>query len=98
MADQTTPVSFRLDAHYLERLKQEASKYGMSTGEFARRLVLDVLERSEEQRTADEIVGLRRDVVELRVDIAVAVTALLVHAGKVSHEEAEAWVRETLRP
>jgi hypothetical protein len=98
MSTPTTPVSFRLDAHYLDRLKEEAAKYGMSPGEFARRLVLDALERSEEQRTADEIVELRREVGHLRVDVALAVTAILVGAGKVSPEDARAWVKENLRP
>ncbi len=97
MQSQTRPVSFRLDAHYLERLKKQASKFGMSPGEYTRRLVLDTLEESDRRRLDEGVNALQKELGQLRSDLANAVLALLVGAGKVGKEEARAWVQANLR-
>lgn len=53
------PVSFRLDESYGQRLREEAERYGMSTGEYARRLVLDALEDTERHQLREAIRELR---------------------------------------
>lgn len=97
MAAATRPVSFRLDEQYLERLKKEAAKYGMSAGDFARRLVIDTLEDTERRKVHDELRDVKRQIAELRDDVATAALALLVGAGKTEKEEAREWVQAHLR-
>lgn len=97
MASGTTPVSFRLDEQYLDRLKKESSKYGMSAGDYARRVVLDALEDTEQRKVQDELRDVKRELAELRDDIATAVFALLVGAGKIEKGEARDWVSANLK-
>jgi hypothetical protein len=97
MPSGTRPVSFRLDEQYLERLKKEAARYGISAGDYARRIVLDTLEDTERHKTQDELRELKRQIAELRNDVATAVMALLVGAGKVDMDEARAWVSANLK-
>jgi len=97
MASVTKPISFRLDEHYIERLKKEADRYGMSPGDYARRLVLDALENVEEKRVEDSLQAIKREIGELRTDFATSVLALLIGAGQLDHEDAKDWVRENLK-
>lgn len=131
MGAYPNPVSFRLDDQYARRLQEEAAKYEQSSGEFARRLVLDALEDTERQRLRDalqtlqeevanlrtatgpppregsppagetpelraEVTALREELGDLRLDLAAAVTALLVGAGRVGKEDAQVWVKQNL--
>lgn len=97
MGSESRPVSFRLDKHHLERLKEEAEKYGLSPGEYARRLVLDQLEQTSRRELEEGLSEVKREVSALRVDVAAAVRALLVGAGKVSKEDAHEWVMTNLK-
>lgn len=97
MSSTTKPVSFRLDEQYLERLKKEAAKYGMSAGDYARRLVINTLEDSERRKVQDELRDVKREITELRGDLATSVLALLVGAGQIEKSEARDWVRENLK-
>lgn len=97
MSSETKPISFRLDAHYLEHLKREAAQYGMSAGDYARRMVIDTLEDVERKKTQDQMRDLKREIVDLRADVATTALALLVGAGKIGKDEAQMWVRENLK-
>lgn len=97
MPSGTKPVSFRLDEHYLERLKSVAAKYGMSPGDYARRIVLDSLENTENRKVLDELRSMKHGISELRGDVVTATLALLVGAGKVNMEEAREWVSKNLK-
>ena len=97
MSSGTKPISFRLNENYLEHLKREAAKYGMSAGDYARRMVIDTLEDGERKKTQDQMRELKREIAELRDDVATTALALLVGAGKVGKDEAQIWVRENLK-
>lgn len=90
-------MSFRLDEQYLERLKREAARYGMSAGDYARRLVLDALEDSARRKVEDDLREVKREIAELRTDLATSVLALLVGAGEVEQGEAREWVQANLK-
>lgn len=53
-------VGFRLDPSYVERLKSEGAKRGMSVGEYARSLVVRGLEDTGAQELAEELKALRK--------------------------------------
>lgn len=95
---QTRPISFRLDDHYLAVLTKQASRFGMSPGEYARRLVLDALEETDHRRLEEGMGALEREVAQLRAELANSVMALLVGAGKVDKDEARDWVQANLKP
>lgn len=58
-------VGFRLDPSYVERLKCEGAKRGMSAGEYARRLVVRSLEDDGEERLQGELRALRENLAEM---------------------------------
>ncbi len=60
MKTYPNPVSFRLDETYSERLHKAAQKYRMSSGEYARRLVLDGLEDAAGQDLRSQVGHLER--------------------------------------
>lgn len=97
MSTGTRPVSFRLDEQYLERLKKEAAKYGMSTGDYARRIVIDTLEDTDKRRMEDAMREVKREIGDLRTDLATSVVALLIGAGHVENNEAREWVQTNLK-
>ena len=59
--------------------------------------VIDTLEVVERKKTQDQMRELRREIVELRADVATTALALLVGAGKVGKDEAQTWVCENLK-
>lgn len=96
MNDRTQTVSFRLPTVFANQLTQRGAEQHMSPGEFARRIVLDALGDTSGQQTREELAELREGLERIREDLATAAAALLVNAGKVSADEAQTWVRETL--
>ena len=93
MKPASESVSFRVSPELSKRLEAEATKHGMSRGEYARRLMIDALEDTEREHLRHELAELRGEVGKLREDVATAVMALLTRAGPVSVEEAKAWVK-----
>ena len=95
------PVSFRLAPYYLKRLVEGGKPYGMSAGEYARRIVIEALEDTERLRLRDEVSALRAELERVRSDLATAVEALLVASSnpeiRVDREEAREWVTANLR-
>ncbi|MCX6378981.1 MAG: hypothetical protein NT023_05810 [Armatimonadetes bacterium] len=131
MASYPNPINFRLNEQQSQRLREEAQKYEQSSGEYARRVVLDSLEDTERKRLRDalqmfqeeigrlrsdieamqpegtnsimevrglraEVVALRSELGDLRKDLATAVRALLVGAGRVSKDDAQTWTTKNL--
>lgn len=75
-------IGFRLDPSYVQRLEAEGAKTGMSTGEFARHLVIKGLESSDARESAMQIQALRSNLGEMFY-------LILVQKLGASEEEAE---------
>jgi len=82
-------VAFRLDNYYLRVLRSEADRLGLSTGEFARTLVIRALEQEQ-----DHI--LRREVRRMREALGATFYALLTMKLGTSPAEARRIVNDTI--
>jgi len=88
-------ITFRLEAELCRPLVQRAVALGVSPHELARHYVLAVLQEPAERTALLQALGhLGEQVTGSREDIALAVEALLASAGKVTAEEARAYVLE----
>ncbi len=94
MKPQSESVSFRVSAELGKRLEAQAAQCGMSRGEYARRLMIEVLDDAERERVRHEISELRELVGKLREDLATAVVALLARGDPMPKEQAMAWVKQ----
>lgn len=102
-ADRTTPIAFRLSDDKQRRLNALASAEGLSSGEYARELVLTKID--EQEIINQEVQQLRTEFQTFRSDFALAVEALLVAASNkhpLTAEQARQWVGRpnppTLKP
>jgi hypothetical protein len=90
-------IGFRLDKEADELFREKASCVGLSAGEFAKKLALACIRESDElPRLREKLLEVEANVAELRVDLRTAVTALLVHAGKLQLDKANSWVEANL--
>lgn len=96
MPAESKPIIFRLSTTFADQLAQEAAKRKLSPNRYARQVVVDALNQTEATKGRQELAELRATVEGLREDLATAVTALLVRAGKAGVEEAKEWVKKTL--
>ena len=91
-------IGFRLDEARHQSLVRRAAELGVSCHELARYHVVQLLSEAEDRAVLRaDVIALQTEVAELRVDLAFAVEALLVSAGKVAPDEARAWVKENLK-
>jgi plasmid stability protein len=87
-----------LDEDTYRALDARAAKAGLSVHEQARHCVLEVLQEKEDRAALREaFLHLQGLIKTLREDVATATKALLMSAGKVSPQEAHAWVTENFR-
>jgi hypothetical protein len=89
-------LSLRLPASVDAKLAEKAELVGMTRGVYARLLIIEALTDTDGVRLHDEIGTVRRKVELLQRNLEVALTALLVDAGKADLKEAEGFVRERL--
>lgn len=92
-------VSFGLPPAAYQELVEEAAKYGMGVGEYARRLVREGLEsrfESEARELRAEVDLLKKEVHKVRYEFAGGFEAMLEYAG-MSPEDARQWVTDNLR-
>ena len=80
-------VGFRLDPYYVQRLKAEGEKQGMSPGEYARRLVIRSLEETPADRFAEQLKA-------LQTSLAGMFYLILVEKFGASEDEANELVRQ----
>ena len=91
------PIAFRLEEDLREVLVSRAEELGVSPHLLARHYVTEQLYEAEDRSAAREsLTTLQTDLRELRADLALAVEALLVSAGKVPPAEAQTWVSQNL--
>ena len=92
-------VSFGLPRGEHAELREEAARYGMSPGEYARRLVREGLEsrlRAEAEALSGEVQAVRTEAKKLRTEVAGAFEAVLEYVG-LPADEARQWVTQNLR-
>lgn len=89
-------VSFRLAAEYSDELDGRARDEGVSRGEYARQLIIASLTSDPAEETRNRVAEVQDELQKLREELWTAVTALLVHAGKVDQETAKSWVSNSL--
>jgi hypothetical protein len=98
-AGRSPRVAFGLPRGEHAELREEASRYGMSPGEYARRLVREGLEsrlRRETEVLRGEAQAVRADIKRLRTEVAGAFEVVLEYVG-IPPEEARQWVAQNLR-
>jgi len=88
-------VTFKLSDDLMARLEQKAGQSNCpSPHKCAQQIVVNYLEDAERDRARKQMAELRQEVIRLREDLATAVVALLVQAGKVTNpDEAKEWVQ-----
>ncbi len=97
MAEETKPVSFRLDSDYRERLGELGQSHkGMSAGEMARKIVMDYLDDAEREKIKERIGGVEETLEVMRVGLVNSVEMLLVQTG-MTETEAEEYINDTFR-
>lgn len=69
----------------------------MSSGAYARKLVVDLLEEHRHAQLLDASAETRKDVAELRGDIATALEMILLNLTSAKKEDIRAWITENLR-
>lgn len=101
---ETKVISFRVDERHYTMLAERAAAAGQSVGEFSRQLAIEgllgvqvtaTLEQSMKEALG-EVRTLRSGIRDLRDDFAVGLKAMLVTAGKVPPEDADAWIESNL--
>jgi hypothetical protein len=94
----TSTIAFRLPPESLQALMNHASSLGKSPHLLARELVEQALAEAEEcGELGSPLAVVRLGIKLLREDMATMAKALLIKAGKVDTEKAEAWVRENFQ-
>jgi hypothetical protein len=93
-------VGFRLgDEESRRLLGQRAARLGVSPHDLARYYVLEMLQERQERAVLREALGeLHEQFQQFRADFAFAVQGLLTSAGKVSENQARAWVNASIKP
>jgi len=91
-------VTFKLSDALTAQLEQKAQQCNCtSLHKCAQQIVVSYLEDTERIRIRTQMAELHREVIRLREDLATAVVALLLKAGKVTTpEEAKEWVERNL--
>ena len=88
-------VGFRLDPDARRALDERAALFERSPHELARQLVLEkLLEGEDRQQLIETLSSLQSEIAELRAEFAHAVQVMLVSAGKINPEQAEAFVQQ----
>lgn len=82
IAEPADTVAFRLDPAYFSRLETEGSNHGLSSGQYARRLVIQSLEDTRLEQIRTEIKELREGLTEMFY-------LVLVHKMGASESEAD---------
>lgn len=91
-------ISFKLPDAQAAALLDKAEQWGSnSEHRAAKHIVQSYLNDSARTSIRQDIADLRREVIRLREDLATAVAALLVKAGKINDvQEAKQWVARNL--
>src|SRR5262245_9976279 len=96
MREPTEPVAFRLPKRYRDKLAKEGAPYGLSLHEYARRIVMEVLDDEKHMRLLTEFIEVREALARLDGNLKVGVVALLADAGKAEVGEAKEWAKRNL--
>lgn len=91
-------IGFRLDVDPMRALVARAEVLGLSRHELARQFVIERLQEGESKAALQHaLLTLHGEIKDLRDDISLTAQTLLVSAGKVEAETAEAWAAENFQ-
>lgn len=92
-------IGFRIDEATQRLLGRRADAADASPHDWARRCLLQVLAESEDREAWVQCLKmLQEETRQLRNDLAIAVQALLICAGKVPEDKAKAWIEKNMKP
>ena len=66
-----TTIAYRLGRPYTDRLEKIANEHGLSRGQYARLVLVMHFEETAIHRLAEEVVELRKEVMDLRIEHAI---------------------------
>jgi hypothetical protein len=95
--NKSSPISFRLPANLKKELAERAAEFGLSPGEFARKMVIEALQNDFPAKVLAELARILRTTQAVRDDIETATLGVMITAGNQPIEVAEAWLRDNLR-
>lgn len=92
-------INFRLDESSLRLLHERAEVLGTTPNKLAREFVIEMfLESQYRNCLAAAMMTNLHELRELRLDVALAVHALLMTTGRMSDADAQKWVDANLKP
>lgn len=92
-------IGFRIDEPTQLRLGRRADAMDASPHDWARRCLLQVLSESEDREAWVQCLKtLQEETRQLRNDLAIAVQALLICAGRMQEDKAKAWIEKNMKP
>ena len=95
--EPTTPVSFRLPASLKKELAERAAAMGLSSGEYARNVVVESIRNDFQTKVITILDRILRTTQAGRNDIETVALGMLITAGNQPAETAEAWLKANLR-
>lgn len=97
-ARDSEAISFRLGGALLNQLEAQANADGnKSRGEYARKLVVSVLQDEARLQLLEESRALREEVDKLRRDLATTLELVLLNIGRVPQQQVQDFVSKNLR-
>ena len=91
------PIAFRLDRDADELFRKKAEAGGIGPNALAKQLALDALQEAGHfERVKARLVSLESTVEELRRDIAICASLLLIATKAMTEAEAKTWVKQNL--
>lgn len=87
-------VNFRLDDLAQDQLLARARQFGLSHNLYARECLINLLnEPVERAELTRRVAAQEAAMMELRIDLALSVEALLIASGNYTEQEAHSWVQ-----
>ncbi len=91
------PIAFRLDREADELFRKKADASGIGTNALAKQLALDALQEAGHfEQVKGRLLSLESTVEELRRDIAICASLLLIATKAMSEADAKNWVKQNL--
>jgi len=96
MKGPSQQITFRLASEYSDELEERAKLAGISTGKYARQVLISTLTSNPEEETRNRVAEMQDELQKLREELWASVTALLAFGGKTDAKKAQDWVRKNL--
>ncbi len=94
---ETFTIAYRVDGAALRWLEEKAKPYQMSVHEYARERLTETILDAANDEMRSLLTEVRRDMSELREDLAVTLEIMLAHCSDADPVQIRAWVDDNLR-